>query len=169
MRNKNKWPRVWHFISSMIKMIPKDSKEEKKSWFLKNGWFSDCKQTTHHQSWQLEKKDNTLRDQRENRKPVLPWWRSGWEAACHCGRRRFDPWSGRIPHAGESPGPAPELAKRALKTTSHHYGSLWAPELGPCDRRRCDRKPVPRDRQQPPPAAAGESLSKGANTQSSRV
>ena len=35
----------------------------------------------------------------------LPWWRSGWESACQCRGRGFEPWSGRIPHAAEQLGP----------------------------------------------------------------
>ena len=35
----------------------------------------------------------------------LPWWRSGWESACWCGGRGFEPWSGRIPRAAERLGP----------------------------------------------------------------
>ena len=27
----------------------------------------------------------------------LPWWLSGKEFSCQCGRARFDPWVGRIP------------------------------------------------------------------------
>ena len=29
----------------------------------------------------------------------LPLWPSGWEFACQCRGHRFDPWSGKIPHA----------------------------------------------------------------------
>ena len=29
------------------------------------------------------------------------WWYSGEESAYQCRRRRFDPWSGKIPHAAE--------------------------------------------------------------------
>ena len=35
----------------------------------------------------------------------LPWWRSGWESACQCRGHRFEPWSGKIPHATEQLGP----------------------------------------------------------------
>ena len=35
----------------------------------------------------------------------LPWWRSGWESACQCRERGFEPWSGGIPHAAERLGP----------------------------------------------------------------
>ena len=31
---------------------------------------------------------------------MLPWWLSGKESACQCGRRRFDPWFGNIPREG---------------------------------------------------------------------
>lgn len=38
------------------KKIPKkDYKEEKKNRLFKNKYFSDFKQTTHHESWQLRK------------------------------------------------------------------------------------------------------------------
>ena len=35
----------------------------------------------------------------------LTWWRSGWESACQCRGHRFDPWSGKIPHAAEQLSP----------------------------------------------------------------
>ena len=35
----------------------------------------------------------------------LPWWRSGWESACQCRGRGFEPWSRKIPHAAEQLGP----------------------------------------------------------------
>ena len=35
----------------------------------------------------------------------LPWWRSGWESACQCRGHRFEPCSGKIPHAAEQLGP----------------------------------------------------------------
>ena len=35
----------------------------------------------------------------------LPWWLSGKESACQCRRHRFDPWSGKIPHAVEQISP----------------------------------------------------------------
>ena len=28
---------------------------------------------------------------------VLPWWLSGKESACQCGRPKFNPWVGKIP------------------------------------------------------------------------
>ena len=33
------------------------------------------------------------------RNPGPPRWLSGKESTCQCRRHRFDPWSGRIPHA----------------------------------------------------------------------
>ena len=33
----------------------------------------------------------------------FPWWLSGKESACGCRRHRFDPWSGKIPHAEKQP------------------------------------------------------------------
>ena len=41
----------------------------------------------------------------QNTSHGLPWWRSGWESACQCREHRFEPWSGRIPHAAEQLGP----------------------------------------------------------------
>ena len=35
----------------------------------------------------------------------LPWWRTGWESACQCRGHRFEPWSGKIPHAAEQLDP----------------------------------------------------------------
>ena len=41
----------------------------------------------------------------KNRSPGLPWWLSGEESTCQCRRHRFDPWSGKIPHAAEQLSP----------------------------------------------------------------
>ena len=64
--------------------------------------------------------------------------------------------TGLIPSLGGFHMPRTHQARRQnyrtalLKTTSHHYGSLWAPEPGPCNRRsRCNREPVHSDKQQP--------------------
>ena len=35
----------------------------------------------------------------------LFWWLSGKESTSHCRRHRFDPWSGKIPHAVEQISP----------------------------------------------------------------
>ena len=47
----------------------------------------------------------------------LPWWLGGKEFACQCRRHRFNPWSGKIPHASE------RLSTRA--TTVEPV--LWSP------------------------------------------
>ena len=44
----------------------------------------------------------------------LPWWRSGWESACQCRGRGFDPWPGRIPHAAEQLGPCATTTEPVL-------------------------------------------------------
>ena len=44
------------------------------------------------QAWWWETKDN-------NSHKGLPWWLSVAESPCRCRRHRFDPWSGKIPHA----------------------------------------------------------------------
>ena len=36
----------------------------------------------------------------------LPWWLSGKESAYQCRRHRFDPRSGKIPHAKEQLSPS---------------------------------------------------------------
>ena len=59
----------------------------------------------------------------------LPWWLSGKESACQCRRHRFDPWSGRIPHASEQ------------LIVCHNY---WACALEPMvpKRSQCNEKPT---------------------------
>ena len=47
----------------------------------------------------------------------LPWWVSDKESPCQCGRHRFDPWSGTLPHAVEQTKPV-------------HY-NYWACALEP--------------------------------------
>ena len=47
----------------------------------------------------------------------LPWWLSGQESACHCGRHGFDSRSGKISHV------------RATKPVQHSYRG-YAPESG---------------------------------------
>ena len=39
----------------------------------------------------------------------LPWWLSGKESACQCGRHGFDPWSRKIPHCMGQLPQAPQL------------------------------------------------------------
>ena len=44
----------------------------------------------------------------------LPWWLSDKESACQCRRHRFDPWSGKIPHASEQLTPCTTTPDPAL-------------------------------------------------------
>ena len=37
--------------------------------------------------------------------PGLPWWSSGKESTCQCGRHRFNPWSRKISHAAQQLSP----------------------------------------------------------------
>ena len=46
----------------------------------------------------------------------LPWWLSGKESACQCRIHRFNPWSGKIPHAVEQLSPC-------SMPTCHNYRS----------------------------------------------
>ena len=46
----------------------------------------------------------------------LPWWLSGKEPTCQCRRRRFDPWSGKIPHAVEQLSPWATTMKLVLQS-----------------------------------------------------
>ena len=51
----------------------------------------------------------------------LPCWCSGKESACQCRRYRFDPWSGKIPHATEKLSPwaiAPEPVLQSPRATA---------------------------------------------------
>ena len=66
----------------------------------------------------------------------LPWWLSDEESACQCRRHRFNPWSGKFPHAAEQWSPWVTVAEPvrwawgtgcgAVKPTSH---SGWARAL----------------------------------------
>ena len=44
----------------------------------------------------------------------LPWWSSGKESTCGCGRPGFDPLSGKIPHAAEHLSPWTAAAEPTL-------------------------------------------------------
>ena len=44
----------------------------------------------------------------------LPWWHSGEESTCQCRGHKFNPWSGKIPHA------MGQLSWRATTTESTH-------------------------------------------------
>ena len=74
----------------------------------------------------------------------LPWWRSGWESACQCGGRGFDPWSGTIPHAAERLDPWATAAEPARLEPVLRNG------------RGCDgERPAHRDGEWPPIAVTG--------------
>ena len=86
----------------------------------------------------------------------LPWWRSGWESACQCGGRGFEPWSGKIPHAAEQLGPWATTTEPAR----------LEPVL--CNGRGRDgERPAHRDEEWPPLAATGESPRTETKTQHS--
>ena len=88
--------------------------------------------------------------------PGLPWWRSGWESACQCRGRGFEPWSGRIPHATEQLGPWATIAEPA--------------RLEPVLRNKRGRdsdRPAHRDEEWPPLAATGGSPRTETKTQHS--
>ena len=46
----------------------------------------------------------------------LPWWLSGKEPTCRCRRHRFDPWSGKIPHAVEQLSPRATITETVLES-----------------------------------------------------
>ena len=76
----------------------------------------------------------------------LPWWRSGWESACQCRGHRFEPWSGKIPHAVEQLGPWATITEPAR----------LEPVL--CNKRGHDsERPAHCDEEWPPLAATRES------------
>ena len=46
---------------------------------------------------------------------ALPWWLSSKESACQCRRHRFNPWSGKIPRAGEQLSPSTTTTEPVLR------------------------------------------------------
>ena len=86
----------------------------------------------------------------------LPWWRSGWESACQCRGHGFEPWSGKIPHAGEQLGPWATITEPARL------------EPVPCNKRgRNSERPAQRDEEWPPLATTRESPRTETKTQHS--
>ena len=89
----------------------------------------------------------------------LPWGRSGWESACQCRGRGFEPWSRKIPHATEQLSPC-------ITTTGLVLWSLRATLLRPTHlepmlrngRSHRSEKPVHCSGEWPPLAATRESL-----------
>ena len=87
----------------------------------------------------------------------LPWWRSGWESACQCRGHRFEPWSGKIPHAEEQLGPWATITEPA--------------RLEPVLRNKRGReseRPAHHDEEWPPLAATRESPRTETKTQHSQ-
>ena len=88
--------------------------------------------------------------------PGLPWWHSGWESACQCRGHRFEPWSGKIPHATEWLGPWATTTEPA--------------RLEPVPRNKRGRdgeRPAHRDEEWPPRATTRESPRTETKTQHS--
>ena len=84
----------------------------------------------------------------------LPWWHSGWESACQCRGRGFEPWSGKIPHATEQLGPWATITEPAR----------LEPVL--CNKRgRNSERPVHRNEEWPPLATTRESRCTEMKTQ----
>ena len=87
----------------------------------------------------------------------LPWWRSGWESACQCRGHRFEPWSGKIPHAVEQLGPWATVTEPArLEPVLRNK------------RGRDNERPAHRDEEWPPLAATRESPPTETKTQHSQ-
>ena len=135
-------------------------------------WGADTniQSTTRSQRSKQEKTPNTREQVEKGRKndeikmgcPGLHWWCSGEESACQCTGHRFDPWSGKIPHAME------QLSPRATATEARVPGAR-APqqEKPPQWEAHCSEKPVHRNDKQPPLTATRESLSAATKTQRS--
>ena len=93
----------------------------------------------------------------QNYFPGLPWWRSGWESACQCRGHRFEPWSGKIPHAAEQLGPW------ATSTEPARLEPVLRNKRG-----RDSERPTHRDEERPLLAATGESPRTETKTQHSQ-
>ena len=87
----------------------------------------------------------------------LPWWRGGWESACQCGGRGFEPWSGKIPRAAEQLGPWATIAEPARLEPVPRNG-----------RGRDGERPAHRDEEWPPLAATRGSPRTETKTQHSQ-
>ena len=87
----------------------------------------------------------------------LPWWRSGWESACQCRAHRFEPWSGKFPHAAEQLGPW------ATTTEPARLEPVLRNKRG-----RDSERPAHHDEEWPPLAATRESPRPETKTQHSQ-
>ena len=95
----------------------------------------------------------TKKDQLEG----LPWWHSGWESACRCRGHRFEPWSGKIPHAAEQLSPWATTTEPARLEPVLRNG-----------RGRDSERPAHRNEEWPPLAATRESPRTETKTQHSQ-
>ena len=87
----------------------------------------------------------------------LPQWHSGWESACQCKGHRFEPWSGKIPHAAEQLGPW------ATTTEPARLEPVLRNKRG-----RDSERPAHREEEWPPLAATSESPRTETKTQHSQ-
>ena len=63
----------------------------------------------------------------------LPCWFSHQESACQCGGHRFDPWSGKIPHATGQPSLCTTTAEVAQQEKSLQWEAYTLQlETSPC-------------------------------------
>ena len=86
----------------------------------------------------------------------LPWLCSGWESACQCRGHRFEPWSGKIPHAAERLGPWATVAEPVRpEPVLRNKGGLNS------------ERPAHHDEEWPPLAATRESPRTETKTQHS--
>ena len=60
----------------------------------------------------------------------LPWRLSGGESTCQRRRHRFNPWSGKIPHAAEQLSPCGTTTEPVLQSRGTHNYRACAPEPG---------------------------------------
>ena len=67
-----------------------------------------CASSTTFKALSWDRASSTLYDSEQEGE--LPWWFSGEGSICQYRRHRFDPWSGKIPHA-------PELLSQCVATT----------------------------------------------------
>ena len=109
----------------------------------------------------IKYKEKILKAAREKQqityKGGLPWWCSGWESTCQCRGHRFEPWSGKIPHAVEQLGPwatttEPARLEPVLRNKRGHDSE----------------RPMHRDEEWPPLTATRESPHTETKTQHSQ-
>ena len=98
-------------IRAEIKWNRDQKKEKEKTNEIKN-WFFEKINKIYKPLARLMKKKTGPKSIKSEVK-WLPWWRSGWESACQCRGHGFEPWSGKIPHAGERLGPWATIAEPA--------------------------------------------------------